>query len=111
MQANLQCLALVHCRSLSRSSSPIRRSHWRSRSPGERIRRARLVARRRCGHGHRNLVDALHRHVGFLVPIPLRYNIVTTLVSLIIAILTSGFALAIASRPNLASSDLPQARW
>ncbi len=39
--------------------------------------------------------------LAFSVPIPLRYNIVTTLVSLIIAILTSGFALAIASRPNL----------
>jgi NO-binding membrane sensor protein with MHYT domain len=39
--------------------------------------------------------------LAFSVPIPLRYNILTTLVSLIIAILTSGFALAIASRPNL----------
>src|SRR5258708_36528113 len=39
--------------------------------------------------------------LAFSVPIPLRYNILTTLVSLIIAILTSGFALAIAGRPNL----------
>lgn len=39
--------------------------------------------------------------LAFSVPIPLRYNILTTLVSLVIAILTSGFALAIASRPNL----------
>src|SRR5882757_629225 len=39
--------------------------------------------------------------LAFSVSIPLRYNILTTLVSLIIAILTSGFALAIAGRPNL----------
>jgi NO-binding membrane sensor protein with MHYT domain len=39
--------------------------------------------------------------LAFSVPIPLRYNILTTLVSLFIGILTSGFALAIASRPNL----------
>jgi NO-binding membrane sensor protein with MHYT domain len=39
--------------------------------------------------------------LAFSVPIPLRYNILTTLASLAIAILTSGFALAIASRRNL----------
>src|SRR5882757_7957904 len=39
--------------------------------------------------------------LAFSVSIPLRYNILTTLVSLIIAILTAGFALAIAGRPNL----------
>ena len=39
--------------------------------------------------------------LAYSVPIPLRYNILTTLVSLLIAILTSGFALAIASRRNL----------
>jgi NO-binding membrane sensor protein with MHYT domain/nitrogen-specific signal transduction histidine kinase len=39
--------------------------------------------------------------LAFSVQIPLRYNILTTLVSLLIAILTSGFALAIASRRNL----------
>ncbi len=39
--------------------------------------------------------------LAFSVPIPLRYNILTTLISLVIAILTSGFALAIASRRNL----------
>ena len=39
--------------------------------------------------------------LAFSVPIPLRYNILTTLVSLFIAILTSGFALSIASRPKL----------
>ncbi len=39
--------------------------------------------------------------LAYSVRIPLRYNILTTLVSLLIAILTSGFALAIASRKNL----------
>jgi NO-binding membrane sensor protein with MHYT domain/signal transduction histidine kinase len=39
--------------------------------------------------------------LAFSVPIPLRYNILTTLVSLLLGILTSGFALAIAGRPNL----------
>src|SRR5258708_944758 len=39
--------------------------------------------------------------LAFSVPIPLRYNVFTTLASLAIAILTSGFALAIASRRNL----------
>jgi NO-binding membrane sensor protein with MHYT domain len=39
--------------------------------------------------------------LAFSVRIPLRYNILTTLASLLIAILTSGFALAIASRRNL----------
>ncbi len=44
--------------------------------------------------------------LAFSVRIPLRYNILTTLVSLLIAILTSGFALAIASRRNLALKRL-----
>ena len=44
--------------------------------------------------------------LAFSVPIPLRYNILTTLVSLLIAILTSGFALSIASRRNLSLGRL-----
>jgi NO-binding membrane sensor protein with MHYT domain/two-component sensor histidine kinase len=39
--------------------------------------------------------------LAFSVPIPLRYNVFTTLASLAIAIFTSGFALAIASRRDL----------
>jgi NO-binding membrane sensor protein with MHYT domain/two-component sensor histidine kinase len=39
--------------------------------------------------------------LAFSVPIPLRYNVFTTLTSLAIAIFTSGFALAIASRRDL----------
>jgi hypothetical protein len=39
--------------------------------------------------------------LAFSVPIPLRYNILTTLASLLIAILTSGFALGISSRRDL----------
>lgn len=39
--------------------------------------------------------------LAFSVPIPLRYNILTTLASLVIAMLTSGFALAIASHRDL----------
>ena len=39
--------------------------------------------------------------LAYSVPIPLRYNVFTTLASLIIAIFTSGFALAIASRRDL----------
>src|SRR5882724_10396924 len=39
--------------------------------------------------------------LAYSVPIPLRYNILTTLTSLVIAILTSGFALAITSRQDL----------
>jgi NO-binding membrane sensor protein with MHYT domain/signal transduction histidine kinase len=39
--------------------------------------------------------------LAFSLPIPLRYGIATTLASLAIAIITSGFALAIASRPQL----------
>ena len=39
--------------------------------------------------------------LAFSAPIPLRYNVLTTLASLVIAILTSGFALAIASRRDL----------
>jgi NO-binding membrane sensor protein with MHYT domain len=36
--------------------------------------------------------------LAFSVPIPLRYNVLTTLASLVIAMLTSGFALAVASQ-------------
>jgi NO-binding membrane sensor protein with MHYT domain/two-component sensor histidine kinase len=39
--------------------------------------------------------------LAYSVPIPLRYNVLTTLASLLIAMLTSGFALAIASRRDL----------
>jgi NO-binding membrane sensor protein with MHYT domain len=39
--------------------------------------------------------------LAYSVPIPLRYDVLTTLASLLISILTSGFALAIASRRNL----------
>jgi NO-binding membrane sensor protein with MHYT domain/nitrogen-specific signal transduction histidine kinase len=39
--------------------------------------------------------------LAYSVPIPLRYDIAMTMASLVIAILTSGFALAIASRRNL----------
>ncbi len=39
--------------------------------------------------------------LAFSVPIPLRYNVFTTLASLAIAVFTSGFALAIASRRDL----------
>ena len=39
--------------------------------------------------------------LAFSVPIPLRYGIFKTLLSLAIAMVTSGFALAIASRPQL----------
>ncbi len=39
--------------------------------------------------------------LAYSVPIPLRYNVLTTLASLIIAVMTSGFALAIASRSDL----------
>jgi NO-binding membrane sensor protein with MHYT domain len=39
--------------------------------------------------------------LAYSVPIPLRYNVLTTLASLVIAMLTSGFALAVASRRML----------
>src|SRR5882672_8535968 len=39
--------------------------------------------------------------LAFSVSIPLRYGVFKTLLSLAIAIVTSGFALAIASRPHL----------
>jgi NO-binding membrane sensor protein with MHYT domain len=44
--------------------------------------------------------------LAFSVPIPLRYNVLTTLASLVIAILTSGFALGIASRRDLSLGRL-----
>jgi NO-binding membrane sensor protein with MHYT domain len=44
--------------------------------------------------------------LAFSVPIPLRYNVLITLASLIIAMLTSGFALGIASRGNLSLKRL-----
>jgi NO-binding membrane sensor protein with MHYT domain len=44
--------------------------------------------------------------LAFSVPIPLRYNVLVTLASLLIAILTSGFALAIASRRDLSLARL-----
>ncbi len=44
--------------------------------------------------------------LAYSVSIPLRYNILTTLASLLIAILTSGFALAIASRRDLSLQRL-----
>ena len=44
--------------------------------------------------------------LAFSVSIPLRYGIVKTLVSLAIAMVTSGFALAIASRPHLSLKRL-----
>jgi NO-binding membrane sensor protein with MHYT domain len=39
--------------------------------------------------------------LAFSVPIPLRYNVLTTLASLVIAMLTSAFALSMSSRSNL----------
>jgi NO-binding membrane sensor protein with MHYT domain/signal transduction histidine kinase len=44
--------------------------------------------------------------LAFSVPIPLRYGILKTVLSLVIAIITSGFALAIASRPHLSIARL-----
>ena len=44
--------------------------------------------------------------LAFSVPIPLRYGIFKTLASLAIAMVTSGFALAIASRPQLSLTRL-----
>lgn len=44
--------------------------------------------------------------LAFSVPIPLRYNVLVTLASLAIAILTSGFALGIAGRRDLSLSRL-----
>src|ERR1700730_1795415 len=44
--------------------------------------------------------------LAYSVSIPCRYNILTTLASLLIAILTSGFALAIASRRDLSLKRL-----
>jgi NO-binding membrane sensor protein with MHYT domain len=44
--------------------------------------------------------------LAFSVAIPLRYGIVKTVVSLAIAMVTSGFALAIASRPHLSLTRL-----
>jgi len=44
--------------------------------------------------------------LAFSVPIPLRYGIFKTLLSLAIAMVTSGFALAIASRPQLSLARL-----
>jgi NO-binding membrane sensor protein with MHYT domain len=44
--------------------------------------------------------------LAFSVPIPLRYNVLITLASLVIAILTSGFALGIASRRDLSLARL-----
>ena len=44
--------------------------------------------------------------LAFSVPIPLRYNVLITLASLAIAVLTSGFALGIASRRDLSVGRL-----
>jgi NO-binding membrane sensor protein with MHYT domain/two-component sensor histidine kinase len=44
--------------------------------------------------------------LAFSVPIPLRYGVFKTLLSLVIAMITSGFALAIASRPQLSLGRL-----
>src|SRR5688572_32598257 len=44
--------------------------------------------------------------LAYSVETPLRYGIIKTLWSLVIAIITSGFALAIASRPQLSLSRL-----
>ncbi len=44
--------------------------------------------------------------LAFSVEIPLRYGIIKTLLSLVIAMVTSGFALAIASRPQLSLARL-----
>ncbi|MGH9809604.1 MAG: MHYT domain-containing protein, partial [Terriglobia bacterium] len=44
--------------------------------------------------------------LAFSVPIPLRYNVLVTLASLAIAVLTSGFALGIAGRRDLSLSRL-----
>jgi NO-binding membrane sensor protein with MHYT domain len=44
--------------------------------------------------------------LAYSVPIPLRYNILITLASLLIAMLTSGFALAVASRRDLSFKRL-----
>src|SRR5688572_25953933 len=44
--------------------------------------------------------------LAYSVEIPLRYSIVKTVLSLVIAMITSGFALAIASRPQLSLARL-----
>jgi NO-binding membrane sensor protein with MHYT domain len=44
--------------------------------------------------------------LAYSVPIPLRYNVFTTLASLVIAMLTSGFALGIAGRRDLSAGRL-----
>ncbi len=44
--------------------------------------------------------------LAYSVPVQLRYNILITLASLLIAILTSGFALSIANRPDLTAGRL-----
>jgi NO-binding membrane sensor protein with MHYT domain/two-component sensor histidine kinase len=44
--------------------------------------------------------------LAYSVEIPLRYSVVKTILSLVIAVVTSGFALAIASRPKLSFARL-----
>jgi diguanylate cyclase len=46
------------------------------------------------------------RMLAFSLPIALAYDIPTTLASLLIAIIISGFALGIANRPRISSSHL-----
>jgi diguanylate cyclase len=45
--------------------------------------------------------------LAFSLPIALAYDIPTTLASLLIAIIISGFALGIANRPRISFSHLP----
>lgn len=60
----------------------------------------------RAGHGHRRVVDALHRHARFQPAHRLGYDLALTAFSLLIAVLSSGFALWLVSQPSLPGLQL-----
>jgi len=85
---------------------PMRPSTWRAALRPERTLGKILAARRRLLHGHRHLVDALHRMLAFSLPIPMGIRRAITLLSMLIAIVVSGFALFVVSRATLTARNL-----
>src|ERR1700683_763377 len=55
-------------------------------------------------HGNWNLVNALHRHAGFKLPVPVSYDWRTVLLSFIVAVLASSLAFYLVSRNKMSGA-------
>jgi two-component system, sensor histidine kinase and response regulator len=64
-----------------------------------------MALRGRVRDGNRHLVDALHGQAAFQLPVPVRYELPTVLVSMVAAILASVVALFVVSRKTLTKTS------